>query len=188
MAGASAGTAADGQAPWSDFNWQNWSLIGEFGYAPKDFLGLGPGIYRVQPFLAQAGKLVQGGLCFNLQQELGAGSHFGWFGRFGFGGSEVTSGARAQVGTGFVIQAPLRHAGLVPRLSNDLLGVGVVWSQPSATTKTIHHDNECALEAFYALQLTPLMKLQPDIQYVVDPAFNPAHNALAAQVQLVFAW
>jgi hypothetical protein len=188
MAGASVGNAMGGQLPWTDFTWQNWSLIGEFGYAPGDFLGLGPGIYRIQPFVAQAGKPTQGGLCFNLQQELGPRSPFGWFGRFGFGGEEVTSGARAQVGTGFVLQAPLEHAGLVRRLSNDLLGLGVVWSQPSATTKTIYHENECVLDAFYALQLTPLLKLQPDIQYVWDPAFNRASNALAAQVQLVFSW
>jgi len=86
------------------------------------------------------------------------------------------------------MQAPLKHAGLVPRLSNDLLGLGLVWSQPSATTKTIYHHNEYALEAFYALQLTPLMKLQPDVQYVWNPAFNSANHVLVAQLQLVFSW
>ena len=69
---------------------------------------------------------MQAGLCFNLQQELGPRSQFGWFGRFGFGGSQVAAGAAAQIGTGFVMQAPLKYAGLVPRLSNDLLGVGLV--------------------------------------------------------------
>jgi porin len=100
----------------------------------------------------------------------------------------VAADAAAQIGTGFVMQASLKHAGLVPRPSNDLLGVGLVWSQPSATTKTIYHHNEYALEAFYALQLGPMLKIQPDVQYVWNPAFNPAKNALVAQLQLVFTW
>jgi len=215
MIGGSVGNAPDGYLPWTDFSWHEWSLIGELGYAPDDVLGLGPGIYRVQPFLGQvtgvepvtlkftpAGSTnsesitydsqtnspVQAGLCFNLQQQLGPRSPFGWFGRFGFGGSRVAAGAATQIGTGFVMQAPLKHAGLVSRLSNDLLGIGLVWSQPSETAKTIYHQNEYTLEAFYALQLTPLMKLQPDVQYVWNPAFNPANNAMLVQIQIVFNW
>ena len=189
LLGASAGKAAAGRAPWTDFNWGHWSLLGEFGYAPKDFLGLGPGVYRLQPFLAEAGGPTQAGLGFNLQQQLGAHSPFAWFGRFGFGGSEVTAGAAAQVGTGFVVQAPLQAAGWVPKLSNDLLGVGFVWSQPSATTQTIHHENEYVLETFYALQLTPTMKLQPDLQVVWNPVYSPeAGPAVVAQLQLSLAW
>ena len=215
MIGASVGDAPNGFLPWTDFNWHDWSLIGEIGYAPDDLFGLGPGIYRLQPFVGQVTGLesatvtftnpgstnsesvtyssptnspVQAGLCFNLQQQLGPHSPFAWFGRFGFGGSQIAAGAAAQIGTGFVMQAPLKHAGLVPRLGNDLLGVGLVWSQPSATSQTIYHHNEYALEAFYALQLTPLMRLQPDVQYVWNPAFNPANDALVAQLQLVFSW
>jgi hypothetical protein len=213
MIGTSVGNAPDDQVPWTDFTWHDWALIGEVGYAPDDFLGLGPGIYRFQPFVGQVtgfepftvtfssgtnsssvtysvptNSPVQAGLCFNLQQQLGRRSPFGWFGRFGFGGSQVAAGAAAQIGTGFVMQAPLMHAGLVPRLSNDLLGVGLVWSQPAATTKTLYHSNEYSIEAFYALQLTPMMRLQPDVQYVWNPVFNPAPNALVAQLQVIFSW
>ena len=178
MLGASAGNASDGKVSdgshaWTDFSWDHWSWSGEFGYAPTDFLGLGSGIYRVQPFVAEKGGPSQGGVCFNFQQRLGPHSPFGWFGRFGFGGAEVTSDAAAEVATGFVMQAPLKYAGLVPRLSNDLLGIGFVWSQPSATTKTIYHENEYILESFYTLQLTPTMRLQPDLQVIWNPAFNP---------------
>jgi len=214
MFGATVGNAPAGQLPWTDFSWHDWSLIGEIGYAPENLLGLGPGIYRLQPFVGQVTGLepntvtfaspgstnsesvtfssatnspTQAGLSFDLQQQLGPHSPLGWFGRFGFGGSEVASAA-AQAGTGFVLQAPLKHAGLAPRLSNDLLGVGLVWSQPSATTKTIYHHNEYVLEAFYALQLGPLLKVQPDVQYVWNPAFNPANSALVAQMQLVLTW
>ena len=42
MAGASMGDAKAGNAPWTDFSGQNWSLPGEIGYAPRDFFDLAP--------------------------------------------------------------------------------------------------------------------------------------------------
>ena len=146
----------------------------EIGYAPRDFLNLGPGVYRIQPFLAARGghnDTTGGGLCFDLQQQLGSESPLGWFGRFGFGDSKVTGGAAEQAGTGFVLQGPFKHL-LLQRTSNDLLGVGFVWSEPSYTTKTVYHENEYGLETVYALQLTPTIKIQPDFQMIWDPAFN----------------
>ncbi len=189
MLGTSVGNAPASYAPWTDFNWNEWSLVGEFGYAPDNFLGLGPGVYRLQPFVAEAGGPTQAGLGFNFQQHLGPHSPFAWFGRCGFGGAEISPEADRQIGTGFVMQAPLKYVGLVPRLSNDLLGVGFVWSQPSATTKTVYHENEYILEPFYALQLTPTMKLQSDLQIVWNPAFNPNAGPIAVfQLQLNLAW
>jgi len=189
MVGATVGNAPAGYGPWTDFTWDTWSVIGEFGYAPNDFLGLGAGIYRVQPFIAQADGPTGGGLCFNLQQQLGADLPFGWFGRFGLGGEDVSNGAAAQIGTGLVMHAPLKYAGLVPRLSNDLLGVGFVWSQPSETSKTIYHENEYACETFYTLQLTPTTRLQSDLQLVWNRAFDAdAGAALVSQIQLILAW
>lgn len=87
------------------------------------------------------------------------------------------------------MHAPLKHAGLVPKLSNDLLGVGFVWSQPAATTKTIYHENEYAFESFYTLQLTPTLRLQPDLQLVWNAAHNPdAGPAAVFQLQLPLTW
>jgi len=75
------------------------------------------------------------------------------------------------------------------RTSNDFLGVGFVWSGPSYTTKTVYHENEYGLEAVYALQLTPTIKIQPDFQMIWDPAFNKDHaQATVFQIQLVMAW
>jgi porin len=187
MLGLTMGNASAGSPPWTDFSTEHWSTLGEIGYAPDDFFGLGPGIYRIQPFLAQAGGPTQGGLCFNIQQQLGRQSPFGYFGRFGFGGADVTAGASAQVGTGLVMVGPLKHAGLVPRLSNDFLGVGFVWSRPSATG--VVHRNEYVFETTYALQLTPTTKLQPDLQLVWNPARNPNTGpAVVLQLQLEVAW
>jgi hypothetical protein len=173
MLGASAGNAQAGQAPWTDFSWDTYSVLGEFGYAPNNLLGLGPGVYRIQPFVARADGPTQGGLCFDLQQQLGEHAPFGWFGRFGFGGSDVTAGASAQVGTGFIMKGPLKYAGLFPGREQDAAGIGFVWSQPSATSAPVAHESEYVLEAGYVLQLTSLMKLQPDLQVVWNPAYNP---------------
>ena len=188
MAGASMGGNGAGDAPWKDFSGENWSLPAEFGYAPGDFLSLGPGVYRVQPFAAGVNGFTGGGLCFDLQQQLGPDSPFGWFGRFGFGDSKVSGAAAAQAGTGFVVQAPFKHL-LLQRTSNDLLGVGFVWSQPSDTKKTVYHENEYVLETVYVLQLTPTIKIQPDFQLIRDPAFHQnTDHAMVFQLQLVMAW
>jgi porin len=189
LCGLSVGSASPGHVPWTDFSRQQWSSVWEMGWLPSNVLGLGPGAYRIQPFLAQAGGPVQPGLCFNLRQQLGADSPFGWFGRFGFGGSAVSAGASAQVGTGLVIQGPLERATVVPRLKNDLFGIGFVWSQPSASTSMVYHPNEYGLESFYSLQLAPTVVLRPDMQVVWDPAFNPRPGpALVCQFQLAITW
>jgi hypothetical protein len=187
--GASAGNAVAGQTPWTDFNWENWSVVAEIGYAPDDFLGLGPGVYRVQPFAARNGGPTQGGVGFNFQQKLGATSPFGWFGRFGVGGSQGSAIASTQIGSGFVMIGPLADLGLVKRLTNDVFGVGFVWSQPAATTKTVYHRNEYVFEAFYTLQLAPTVRIQPDVQVVWNPVFSPdAGPSTIFQVQYILAW
>jgi carbohydrate-selective porin OprB len=204
MLGYSVGNASAGQTPGTNFSWANWSLEWEIGYAPSNFLGLGPGVYRIQPFIGRAGSAsqvdasaiegrvtssIQGGLGFDLQQQLGANSPFGWFGRFGHANSQVSAGAKTQVGTGFIMLAPLEYVGWVPRLNNNLLGAGFVWSQPSATTKTIYHENEYVFETFYTLQLTPLSRLQPDLQLVWDPVFSRDPGpAVVFQIQFLLRW
>ncbi len=189
MLGASAGNAAAGQTPWTNFDWQNWTAVAEIGYAPNNFLGLGPGVYRVQPFVARSGGSTQGGVGFNFQQKLGASSPFGWFGRFGVGGSQASAGASRQIGSGFVMIGPLEQLGLVRRLSNDVFGAGFVWSQPSATTRTVYHQNEYVFETFYTLQLAPTVRIQPDVQVVWNPVFSPdAGPSTVVQVQYILAW
>ncbi|HTS53032.1 MAG TPA: carbohydrate porin [Burkholderiales bacterium] len=37
----------------------------------------------------------------------------------------------------------------------------------------MYHNDEYVFETFYALQLTPMSRLQPDLQIVWNPAFNP---------------
>jgi len=190
LLGTGANNQAPGQSPFSNLSLNDWSYLLELGVTPKDVLGLGPGVYRLQPFLATVGGQTQGGVGLNLQQQLGAASPLAGFGRFGVGGSQVTRvGAQAQASVGLAMSAPLKHAGLVTRLSNDLLSLGFVWSQPSTTTQTVYHENEYGLETFYALQLTPTIRLQPDLQVIWNPAFSPEPGpALVWQLQFNIAW
>jgi len=190
LLGTGANNQAPGQSPFSNLSFDNWSSLLELGLTPPNVLGLGPGVYRLQPFLATVGGQTQTGVGVNVQQQLGENSPFAAFGRFGVGGSQVTlTGARAQGSVGLVMLAPLKQIDLVPKLGNDLLGLGFVWSQPTATTRTVYHENEYALETFYALQLTPTIKLQPDLQVVWNPAFSSAPGpAVIWQLQLNIAW
>jgi porin len=190
MFGSGANNQLPGHSPFAGLSFDNWSYLFEFGLTPKNLLGLGPGVYRLQPFFATVGGQTQAGVGLDLQQQLGQNSPFGWFGRFGVGGSQVTlDGAAAQVATGFILEAPLKHAGLVPKLSNDYFGVGFVWSQPSAIEEPAAHSNEYGFEATYVLQLTPLASLQPDVQVIWNPANNPnADHNLIFQLQLNLTW
>jgi porin len=189
MLGATAGNAQAGEVPWTDFEWTDWSVTTELGWTPHDVLGLGPGVYRIQPFAARLGGPVQGGLALNCQQQLGRESPLAWFGRFGVGSEAVSAGASAQVGTGVVLHAPFYSARGDQRWSNDLAGAALVWSRPSATTQTIYHENEYVLETFYTLQLTPTTRVQPDVQIVWDPAFNPDPGpSTVFQLQVLLGW
>jgi porin len=188
------GTGANGQpagdSPFNNLDFDNWSYLLEFGVTPRDVLGLGDGVYRLQPFLATVHGQTQAGVGVNFQQQLGKKSPFGVFGRFGVGGTDVTiDGAKAQVGTGIVMQAPLQYAGLFPKMSNDYLGLGFIWSQQSQVWGPSVHANEYGFEASYVLQFTPTMTLQPDVQLIWNPANHPdATQALVFQLQVNFTW
>jgi porin len=188
MFGTGANNQQPGNSPFDSLTLDNWSWLLELGLTPRNFLGLGSGAYRLQPFLATVNGQTQGGVAFNLQQQLGRHSPFGYFGRFGLGGSRVTlDGASVQIATGLGMQAPLKYA--FNRQTHDYLGAAFIWSQPSAVLQPSAHANEYGFEAFYAFQLTPLVSVQPDLQVIWDPVNHPnaSHNFIF-QVQLNLAW
>jgi porin len=161
----------------------------EFGYVAKDLLGLGNGVYRVQPFLAQDDGPVRAGVGFNLQQRLGPTTPLGWFGRFGFGGVKGASSAANQVATGLVFQAPLKHLGLISGQPNDGMGLAVCWSEPFRNGANPGAYDETSVELGYCFHLTPLIRIQPDLQFVIDPAYNPQREtAVVFQLQLDVNW
>ena len=190
MLGTGANNQLPGNSPLANLSFDNWSYLFEFGLTPKNVLGLGPGNYRLQPFVATVGGVTQEGVALNAGQQLGKESPFAWFGRFGIGGSQVTlDGAAAQIATGFAMQAPLKYAGLFPKMSNDYLGAAFIWSQPSAVMQPAAHANEYGLETTYVLQLTPLASIQPDLQVIWNPADNgDADHNIIFQLQLNLTW
>jgi len=190
MFGTGANNQSAGYSPFDGLSVNNWSYLLELGFTPEDMLGLGPGAYRLQPFVATVRQQTQEGIGLNLEQQLGKDSAIAWFGRFGVGGSQVAlDGAAAQIASGLALEAPLKHAGLFPKRVSDYLAAGFIWSQPSAVLKPAAHSNEYGFETTYVLQLTPLVSLQPDLQVIWDPARNPnADHLVVLQLQLNFTW
>ena len=218
MLGGSVGNASAGHMPWTDFSWNNWALLGEMGFAPKDVLGLGPGVYRIQPFVAQVSlawrqttyTFTPPGTTNSTSVTLynsrptapsrpacaSTSSSNSARMRASAGSGALALAARwsapaptAQVGTGIGMRGPLEYAGLFPSRANDVAGVGFVWSQPSWSFEAPAHHNEYVLEAGYVMQITPFARLQPDVQVVWNPAYNAtANHALVFQLQLNVAW
>ena len=190
MFGFAANNQRTGHSPLDHLSLDDISYILELGLTPQDVCGLGPGIYRLQPFLSTVGGKTQPGIGINLQQRLGKDSPFGYFARFGVGGATTTlSGAALQLGTGLTVRGPLAHLGLVPRLTNDYAGVGFVWSQPNASRRPAVHFNEYGVELMYVLQLTRTLTVQPDFQVIQNPANNPKSNtARIFQLQANLVW
>lgn len=180
-----------GQNPWRDVSSDNVSYVGEFGFVLHDVGGLGPGTYRVQPFLATAQGELGGGVGFNLDQQLGKESPLGVFARAGFGDDDTASvpgAVKSQVSAGLALLSPFQSSGMFSQPNDDFAGVGFVWTQPS-DSPSLDHEDEYALELTCAIQLTPTSTLQPDLQFVWDPANNPDGGpSTVFQIQLNIAW
>ena len=168
----------------------NWSYLLELGLVTTNTLGLGPGIYRVQPFVATVRGDSQGGVGLNFQQDLGAGSPVAAFGRLGVCGNQIAfENIRAQGSVGLALTGPIDAPGPIPLFSNDLLGLAFVWSQAVPDGTPVYRMNEYNIELFYAVQITPTMKLQPDLQVYWDAAYRPRSGiSLLWQLQLTLAW
>jgi len=178
-----------GRSPLQDLGANNMSYVFEAGYVPQNFLGLGPGAYRLQPFVATVTGVSQVGLGLNINQQLG--DHWGYFGRLGVGGAIVSNvqGASVQLATGIVLQSPLRLIGLLSEGSQNFLGFGFVWSQPSQSQRPAAHFNEYGLELGYRFQLTATTVLKPDLQTIWDPVNNSqVHAAVIFQLSLITTW
>lgn len=190
IVGTSANNQTPGQAPTSELSFDNWSYLAEVGFTPTNTWGLGPGTYRLQPFLATVQGHTQAGLGVNVQQQLGPTSPWGVFGRFGVSGTQVAiQNVGWQGSTGIALTDPLQSAGLLSSTSSDVLGLGWVWSQVARSSPQLQHANEYALELFYSWQLTPTIKVQPDVQLYWNAAYRPDSGVTAVwQLQVNMIW
>ena len=62
--GTGANNQPPGQSPFQNLSLHDWSYLLELGLTPKNVLGLGPGVYRLQPFLATVSGQTQAGAGF----------------------------------------------------------------------------------------------------------------------------
>ncbi len=84
------------------------------------------------------------------------------------------------------IAAGLAYTGLLPNRDNDVVGAGVTCAHLSDHAG-FEHDAETTVEAFYKLQITPWFAVQPDLQYVIDPA-TANHDALVGTLRLAITF
>ena len=85
--------------------------------------------------------------------------------------------------------AGLLRKGLLPKRPDDLLGVAVAHATTGAPAQTVLglHPAETTIEAFYQLQVRKTVSIQPDIQYVIEPAgHSGARNALVLGLRFTF--
>jgi porin len=74
------------------------------------------------------------------------------------------------------------------RNSSDLLGVGLNWGKPNPN-QGLGSDAQTAAEVFYRLLVGKRLNLTADLQYIRDPAINPAESSiwvLGARARLAF--
>ncbi len=191
MFGAGPNNQDLGTSPFHGISSGNVSYVAEFGFIASDFCGLGPGVLRVQPFVATWEGDAGGGIAFNVEQQLGKDSPLGVFGRLGFGDDvtgSVPGGVKNQASVGLAMLSPFTRHGCFSQPNNDFAGIGFVWSQP-VDAPGLDHRDEYALELTWAFQITPTATIQPDLQFVWDPINNPSDGpATVFQIQLNIAW
>jgi porin len=161
----------DPRVPWSSGGHEGWNQMFEVG-AVHDVPGLGLGHVRITPWHSGIPGADGFGVAINLDQHLGYGARgsgsapskgqlIGFF-RGGVGDPAVTP-VRAFASGGVALQRPFGR-------TQDRMAMGVAWSDPSPGTGG---GDETLIEAYYRFALSPALSLTPDLQVVVDPAFDP---------------
>ena len=106
------------------------------------------------------------------------------FARFGFAEDDINQ-------TDYGVQAGFSYKGLIDGRDNDIFGVGVAiahngskFNNLAIASGTPVERQETTWEASYRVQVTPWLAIQPDLQYIVNPATDPTRdNAWVAGVR-----
>lgn len=107
----------------------------------------------------------------------------GWFGRGGFAAPQQTSSI------GFIAQSGLVYTGPFPGRDSDSVGLAFAWDQESrgeaATLTGSNRGLEMIFEASYEAQISPWLTMQPNLQYILQPAGSTAiPNALVIGISI----
>lgn len=186
MVSTGANNTPSGRPPWYEVSGRNWSTIGEIGLISENTFGLGPGVFRVQPFIATVAGDTSAGVAFNIEQQLGHESPFAVYARVGFGTDETAriNGAQTQAAGGLAIIGPDPSGKL--RQAFDYFAIGAAWTRSGSPAAT--HEDEFLLEATIVRNITPTLAIQPDLQLIWDPSYGTSDFNVLFQVQLVFTW
>lgn len=91
--------------------------------------------------------------------------------------------------------AGLRFRAPLPSRPGDQAGIAFAWSGSAGRARAagaLNGDpatrNEWSVEATYSLQLTDWIAVQPDVQYIANPAFEPDRDAWVGGVRLTLSW
>ncbi|MFK8043095.1 carbohydrate porin, partial [Congregibacter sp.] len=68
--------------------------------------------------------------------------------------------------------------GYQPQSMDGLLGVGINWGEPNETTFGKGLAEQQAIEVFYRADLGKHVAVTGDVQYIQDPALNPAEDRI----------
>ncbi len=170
---ATTGTEAGvNQNPFRHISSDSWVHVSEFGWITEDFLGLGPGVYRFQYTITDHEGRTGSGAAINIQQQLGKDSQLGWFARCGVMDTDAAAvnNVKAAVTTGLVLQAPFSDSGWGSKANHEQLAFGFMWARAADSYEPCHHRNEYGLELSAVIQVTPTFFIQPDVQYIFNPA------------------
>lgn len=87
----------------------------------------------------------------------------------------------------------LHYVGLIPHRDRDIAGVAVASGKFASRLSYVGFDstnrigNETVLEAFYRIKLTPWFYLQPDVQFIMNPA-GTYNNSVAIGLRSVITF
>lgn len=97
------------------------------------------------------------------------------FAHYGYADASVSEASHAAV-------LGMTYRGLLPSRDADVAGLGVSWMK-MADRAGLSHDHECAIEAFYTIQIAPFFSLKPDVQYISNPGASDSDDALVISVR-----
>ncbi len=91
--------------------------------------------------------------------------------------------------------AGLNWRGPFAARKSDLAGIAFAWGGSSPRARQLEglqgrqlSKNEWSFETTYAFRLRPWLTLQPDLQYIVNPAFDPGRRNWVAALRTEFSW